>query len=139
MLSRFPQPSQNGIFLVPRDARDAADATALGQQRQNAQNLLLARTLAEEDRPPGRGESAVTGLTLKSLHAFLALADLLDIPLPIALKLPMIRASFIGTEISCLGKLLHLVSPWVVCLKFTSSAQHVQEGDHPKIHAPEIR
>lgn len=71
---------------------------------------MLGCALAEEDRPGGFSKCLPTILTAKPLYTPAGLAEFFKVLLLTVLKLPVVWAGFIWTEIAWFSKLFH-VSP----------------------------
>src|SRR5579859_3782554 len=80
VVSRFPQPGQDGIFLDPFGAANAADPCAFSQQRQTLQNILLRRFAVIQQCSFALIKGAAAAFTLKPLVAFASLPVPDDIP-----------------------------------------------------------
>ncbi len=100
MPGRLAQPGQNGVFLEPFDSRQAADPVTFRQQGQRLQDFMLRGVLAIEDRPSGFGERLPASPTAEALHPLAGFAEFIKVLLLAALKLCVVRASFVWTKIS---------------------------------------
>ena len=108
MSSGFTQPTQNSVFLVPLDTRQAADAIAFCQQCQRLQYLVFSSALAVENRSAGFYKILAAGLTLEALHTSPGFTGFDDVRLAwMSLKFLVIWTSLVWTEISRFGKLFH--------------------------------
>jgi hypothetical protein len=56
MFTRIPQPTQNGVFFVPFDTAQTADATAFRQQGQRFENLVFGCAFLVKERAVSDGD-----------------------------------------------------------------------------------
>jgi len=104
MLGCISDPSQDGVFLVPFDACQTANAASFRHKGQGLDNLALGRATAIEDRPHGFNKGTTAGLALIALSPCLGLAKFDDVMLSLALSLAIVDTDLIWTKIACLSK-----------------------------------
>src|SRR5512143_1832214 len=126
MVRRFPQPSQDRVFLEAFREGQATNPTPFGQYGQPFQNFIGGCPLVVEERAESLGETAPAGLAFVTLYAFLRPARFDDVaPCLTILKLLIIGTHFVWTNITRFGK-SHRGSLGNVCHKFTSFGNRTQ-------------
>lgn len=105
MVGCILNPIYDGLFLMPFDTYQTADAAAFRYEGQRLGDFVFGRVSAIENRPFGFCEGVTTGLTLEALATCIGLAELDDVLLGLTLQLAVIGTDLIWTKIAYLGKL----------------------------------